>query len=91
MQNSRGQSLTRYESAGSMRTSANYSYHTRSFSRTGPLFGLNLKKFFGSFRYNFNESISDNFAVIIVIFAVLLIVGFVIYQNRKNVRKGSYR
>jgi ABC-type transport system involved in multi-copper enzyme maturation permease subunit len=91
MSQSRSQGLTSYQRNTSMRNPASYSYQTRPFRRTGPLFGFNLKKFFGSFRFNVNEAISDNFAALIVVFAVLLVIGFVIFQNRRSVRKGSYR
>jgi hypothetical protein len=83
---------TRYEPGIFNRQPVSYnSYQTKGLRRTGPLLGLNFKKFFGSFRYNFNEAITDNFAAIIVVFAVILVIGFVIFQNRRSVRKGSYR
>gem|GEM_PF-2172172 len=85
----RGQG-TRYESSYN-RMPVSQGYQSRSYRKLGPLFGLNFKKFFGSFRFNINEAISDNFAAFVVVFAVLLVVGFVIFQNRKSVRKGSYR
>ncbi len=66
-------------------------YQTKAYRKTGPFLGLNFKKLIGSYRFNINEAISDNIAALIVIFAVLLVVGFVIFQNRRSVRKGSYR
>ncbi len=84
------QNQLRYENS-TFKNPVNNAYQTRTFRKTGPIFGLNLRKLFGSFRFNINETISDNFAALIVVFAVLLVIGFIVFQNRRSVRKGSYR
>ncbi len=79
------------------RDGQNYSYNNknRSGKKSAPVFNLfgkkSFKNFGRNFKFNLNEIINDNFAIIIVVFAVVLIAGFVFYQNRKSARKGSYR
>ena len=79
------------ESVRSYGNRPSYTYQTRAYRRTGPGFSFDLRKILRPLHINLNDITSETGAIIIVICAILLVVGFVIFQNRKSVRKGSFR